>query len=228
MSLLSHFSSVPERCELQLHSAKMKSQEANMSKLADEIEQECKSSLGPYGARGLFYDHWREIVATLRAAEQPSRDEGVLGKHSGTTNRREWWSGGTWLYPGDAVIERSALNPQPAKPVATQIEGTHEQTHERSFPPAQAEPSSGRPAAPAAAPSATPRTDYVDSFATAEPAAVQQHPLVAAVLEWHTYYTHPDATREDMADATQLLYHACENYFSGQIEPAATPLKKAN
>ena len=43
-------------------------------------------------------------------------------------------------------------NKSQPEPAAPQIEGEQAQTHERTFPPAKAEPSAGRPAASAAAP----------------------------------------------------------------------------
>lgn len=35
-------------------------------------------------------------------------DEEVIGKHSGASDKREWWTRSTWLYPGDTVVVRRA------------------------------------------------------------------------------------------------------------------------
>lgn len=51
----------------------------------------------------------RELTAERERGRRVREEtESVLGKHSGNSQHREWWSGGTWLYPGDEVIERSA------------------------------------------------------------------------------------------------------------------------
>ena len=52
-----------------------------------------------------------EASAALLEAEQLLRsalDDVVEGQHSGASDRREWWSGGTWLYPGSRVVYLSA------------------------------------------------------------------------------------------------------------------------
>ena len=48
-----------------------------------------------------------EAAAALREAEQLLRsafEDSVEGQHSGKTNKREWLSGGTWLYPGSRIV----------------------------------------------------------------------------------------------------------------------------
>jgi hypothetical protein len=46
----------------------------------------------------------RRIAAALSAS---SEVEDVIGEYSRDDGRREWWSGGAWLYPGDQIIIRS-------------------------------------------------------------------------------------------------------------------------
>lgn len=62
------------------------------------------------GADPLATENAREVAQAL--SEPPDvhgePDEGVLARHSGKTERREWHSVGTWLYPGDEIVERKA------------------------------------------------------------------------------------------------------------------------
>lgn len=58
---------------------------------------------------GVLYDAIRAKLAEAPKAEPV--DEEVIGECYGVwaNNTREWWSGGAWLYPGDAVVVRRAV-----------------------------------------------------------------------------------------------------------------------
>jgi hypothetical protein len=36
----------------------------------------------------------------MRILEKPD----VIGRYEGEDGRRQWWSGGTWLHPGERVV----------------------------------------------------------------------------------------------------------------------------
>lgn len=59
-------------------------------------------------------------MEALRAALAERDDSEVIGRHDGETDRRTWWSGGTWLYPGDEVVVRNWRSdaPQPDSELA--------------------------------------------------------------------------------------------------------------
>ena len=58
---------------------------------------------------------WPQLRALALAGMAVREDETIIGRHSGESAHREWWSGGTWLYPGDVVIERGTT-PERGKP----------------------------------------------------------------------------------------------------------------
>ena len=48
---------------------------------------------------------WEAWCAALEATD-------CIAEYTGKENRRDWWSGGAWLYPGDRVAIVSSPNTQ--------------------------------------------------------------------------------------------------------------------
>lgn len=54
----------------------------------------------------------RDAALNLTAALAEFWDhEELLGSNPRTDGRRDWWSGGVWLYPGDEVVVLRARQP---------------------------------------------------------------------------------------------------------------------
>ena len=78
-----------------------------------DIERFMQSGAWP---SGMSYEQFCAALGKLALAGMAAREnETILGRHSGKSAHREWWSGGTWLYPGDVVIERGTT-PERGKP----------------------------------------------------------------------------------------------------------------
>ena len=45
-------------------------------------------------------------IATAITDRLESQTDELLAKYDGVEGRRHWWSGGTWLHPGDEVVVR--------------------------------------------------------------------------------------------------------------------------
>lgn len=49
-----------------------------------------------------------QIEAAAAEIERLESAQDVIAEHSGKTDHREWYSQGTWLYPGDKLVVVSA------------------------------------------------------------------------------------------------------------------------
>ena len=72
------------------------------------------------------YNVRESYIAGLRAVYEKGRADvtkqiQIIGEYKDdVTGRRCWWSGGTWLYPGELVAVIEPAPPQRAAPLATE------------------------------------------------------------------------------------------------------------
>lgn len=97
----------------------LRAQKAELVAALRDMRDACKGEPAmnhqKYDALGIRVNNLLARAESATPAKHPDAEPEVIGGYEGEGGRRFWWTGGTWLYPGQEVAVISARKQEAAR-----------------------------------------------------------------------------------------------------------------